>query len=234
VTPSEGPDPAVPFAFVDDVEHPALGPADRHHLERVRRLRPGDELVVGDGAGRHRRVRFGPDLEPIGAIVIARPPARPVTVAFALTKGDRPELVVQKLTELGVDRIIPFVGARTVVRWDPAKSDRNLDRLRVVAREAAAQAHRPWLPEVGRIAAAAEVVALPGLALAELGGAPVSAGLAAVAVGPEGGWSDEERAGASATVDLGPTVLRAETAALAAGTLLTALRDGRILDTHGG
>ena len=234
MSPLAGPDRRVPFAFVDDVDEPVLSAPDRHHLERVRRLRAGDELSVGDGRGRYRRVAFGPTLTPLDEVVAVGAPARPVTVAFALTKGDRPETVVQKLTELGVDRIVPFVAQRTVVRWDESKAARNAERLRVVAREAAAQAHRPRLPVVLEVTTFAAVVTEPGLALAEPGGAAITAATTAVAIGPEGGWSPEELAAAEATVDLGPTVLRAETAALAAGALLTALRDERVRDTEGG
>ena len=87
-----------------------------------------------------------------------------LTIGFALTKGDKPELVVQKLTELGVDRIVPFVAERSVVRWDDDKAARNVERWRAIAREAAAQAHRPWLPEVAEVRPFAEVVAAVGAA----------------------------------------------------------------------
>jgi 16S rRNA (uracil1498-N3)-methyltransferase len=234
VTPPSGPDRRVPFAFVEDLDEPVLSAAERHHLEHVRRLRAGDELSVGDGRGRYRRVAFGPTLRPRHAIMAVAPPSQPVTVAFALTKAGRPEIVVQKLTELGVDRIVPFVAGRTVVRWDESKAARNAERLRVVAREAAAQAHRPLLPDVLDVTTFAAVAAEPGLALAEPGGAALTAATVAVAVGPEGGWTPEELADAAATVELGPTVLRAETAAVAAGALLTALRDGRLRGTEGG
>jgi 16S rRNA (uracil1498-N3)-methyltransferase len=228
VTPVPGPDRSLAFAFVEDLDDPVLAPAERRHLERVRRLRRDEGLTVGDGAGRFRLVRFGPALEIDGPIVASPRPHPAVTVAFALTKGDRPELVVQKLTELGVDRVIPFVGERTVVRWDADKAGRNLERFRTVAREAAAQAHRPRLPEITPLTRFGEVLALPGLALAEPGGSPLAASVTAVAVGPEGGWTPEELRRVPVTVDLGPTVLRAETAALAAGTLLVAMRDGRV------
>jgi len=219
------PDRSVPFAFVDDVEHPALTDLEAHHLGRVRRLRPGDRLTVGDGRGRPRPVRFGDELAPAGDVVEAPRPAPAVTVAFALTKGDRPELVVQKLTELGVDVVVPFVAARTVVRWDPAKADRNLDRWRAIAREAAAQAHRAWLPEIRPVARFDEVAGLPGAAVARPDGAAPSLAHPAVLVGPEGGWDDAELAAALPGVRLGAHVLRAETAAIVAGALLTALRD---------
>ena len=198
MNPEPGPDRRLPFAFVDDLDQPVLSPPDRHHLERVRRLRSGDELSIGDGQGRHRRVRFGADLTPVDEIALVPAPARTVTVAFALTKGDRPEVVVQKLTELGVDRIVPFVAERSIVRWD-RRQDRPepLRVSRTIAREAAAQAHRAWLPAILDVATFADVVDAPGLALAEPGGDALSAATTAVAVGPEGGWSPEEIAASS-------------------------------------
>ena len=214
-----GPDRRWPFAFVDDLDAPELSPEDRHHLERVRRLRAGDPLTVGDGAGRFRPARFGPALEPAGDIVSSPGPSRPVTIAFALTKGDRPELVVQKLVEIGVERIVPFAAARTVVRWAPDKGARNLERWRAIAREAAAQAHRPHLPEIGAVTSFAEAAALPGATLADAGGEPLARGTTTLLVGPEGGWAPEEAAAGLPVVDLGPHVLRAETAALVAGAL---------------
>ncbi len=79
-----------------------------------------------------------------------------VTVAFALVKGERPEWVTQKLTELGVDTIVPFTAARSVVRWDDRKAAANRDRLERVAREAAMQSRRCWLPEVASVATFAD------------------------------------------------------------------------------
>jgi 16S rRNA (uracil1498-N3)-methyltransferase len=130
---------------------------------------------------------------------------------------------VQKLTELGVDRIIPIAAERSIVRWDEAKSARNVERWRAVARAAAMQSRRAWLPRVDDVTT---LGALPrGFALAHPDGGRLSLETPGVAVGPEGGWTDDEVAGAAALVDLGPTTLRAETAALAVGARLTALRD---------
>jgi 16S rRNA (uracil1498-N3)-methyltransferase len=225
------PDRRLPFAFVDDLDDPVLAPADRHHLKRVRRVRPGDTVTVGDGAGRFRVVTFGTALTVGGEVEVAPPPGPPVVIAFALTKGDKPELVVQKLVEIGVDRILPFVAERSVVRWDPAKAARNVERWRAIAREAAAQAHRPWLAEVADVAPFAEVAAAvgsgPGTALAhpdapaatpeDAAGAPTS-----VLVGPEGGWSAAEESAVGRWVGLGPHILRAETAAIVAGSRIVA------------
>lgn len=219
-----GPDPSIPFALVDDLAAPALGDADRHHLERVRRLRAGTPLTVGDGAGSFRRVTFGPHLTVAGPVESVPTPVPPVTVGFALTKGDKPELVVQKLTEIGVDVIVPFVAERSITRWDGEKAARNIERWRAIAREACAQAHRAHLPVVTGVATFAEAAGA-GAVLAHQDGdvQPVAAGVP-VLVGPEGGWSPAELAAVAGRVRLGANVLRAETAALVAGTLLVAAR----------
>src|SRR5690606_14978394 len=74
-----------PHLFVTDLEHPELTPADRHHLERVLRLRAGDDLTVGDGDGRWRMVRFAHPLDVAGPILQAPPLSPQLTVAVALT-----------------------------------------------------------------------------------------------------------------------------------------------------
>jgi 16S rRNA (uracil1498-N3)-methyltransferase len=214
--------------LVADVAAPKLDDDDRHHLERVLRLRAGDPLTVGDGAGAWRTCRLGAETDPVGEIQRVARPAVSLTVAFALIKGGRPEFVVQKLTELGVDSIVPFVAARSIVRWDDEKAARHLERFRRVAREAVMQSRQPWLPTVDPVADFSTVAALPGAAMADRGGNPVSLGTPTVLVGPEGGWSDEERDAGVPRVALGPAVLRAETAAVAAGTLLGALRAGLV------
>jgi 16S rRNA (uracil1498-N3)-methyltransferase len=219
--------------FVADVAVPVLDEADRHHLERVLRLRPGETVTVGDGAGAVRRCVFatGGALEPTGAVEVTPRPAPELTVGFALVKGDRPEWIVQKLTECGIDRIVPFVAARSVVRWEGDKAAKAVERLRRVSREAAMQSRQAHLPVVAEVTALADLVGAPGgpPAFADAGGEPPSLAHPWVVVGPEGGWSEEERAMAATRVGFGPAILRAETAALAAGVLLTALR-AKIVD----
>jgi 16S rRNA (uracil1498-N3)-methyltransferase len=223
-------DEAGPLAFVTDLERPVLEPADRHHLERVLRLRTGDPLTVADGEGRWRPCRFGPSIDPTGEPRELPAAAPALTVCFGLVKGDRPELIVQKLTELGVDRIVPFAAGRSVVRWDVVRAERNTTRLRAVARAAAAQCHRPRLPEIPGLATFAGLAALPGAARCDRHGDAPSLDQPVLLVGPEGGWTDDERAAELPVVGLGEHVLRAETAAVAAGTLLTALRAGLLRD----
>lgn len=218
-----------PFAFVADLAVPVLSAEDHHHLARVRRLRDGDPLVLGDGGGRWRRARFAGDHpEPIGDVALAPRPRPEVAVAFALVKGSKPELVVQKLTELGIDRIRPFVAARSVVRWDADRSAAAAVRLARVAREAAMQSRRAWSPAVEAVAGFAEVAALAGACRADRGGDPPSLDHPLVLTGPEGGWAPEEVAVDLPVVDLGDAVLRAETAAIAAGAVLGALRSGLV------
>ncbi len=215
-----------PHAFVDDLHRPALEDGDRHHLARVVRLRPGDPLTVCDGAGRWRPCRFGPELDPTGEIAAVPRPVPAITVAFALVKGDRPEQITAKLTELGIDVIRPFAAARSVVRWEHARAVPATERLRRVAREAAMQCRRCWLPEVHPPGTFAAVAALPGAVRAERGGPPVTLLRPTVLVGPEGGWSPEEAAADLPVAGLGTHVLRAETAAICAAALLSAARAG--------
>jgi len=224
-----GPDGG-PHVFVDDLDEPVLDPEDRHHLARVLRVRPGDSLTVSDGRGRWRPVRFGDDLELVGPPVAVPAPQPALTIGFALVKGGRPELVVQKLTELGIDRITPFVAERSVVRWDDDRSERHVERLRKVAREAAMQSRRCYLPEVSPLVAFTDLVAddRGAVALSERGGQPPSLLCRTVLIGPEGGWSRSELALCLPTVALGDQVLRAETASITAGGVLTALRSGLV------
>lgn len=193
------------------------------------RLRAGDELTVSDGAGSRLRCRFGPALEPAGEVELLPRPLPEITVAFAVVKGQRPEWAVQKLTEIGVDRIVPLLAARSVVRWPPGEAGAQLSRLRRVAREASMQSRRVWLPVIAGVVGVEDLAAAPGTALAHPGGGPPALDRPVVAVGPEGGWDDGELASAPAVVGLGPSVLRTETAAVVAGTLLCALRSGVVM-----
>ncbi len=213
-----------PHAFVGDLDVPRLSEDDHHHLARALRLRDGDPLTVSDGRGRWRPCRFGTPLVPEGEIRTVGRPAPVLTIGFALTKGPaRPELVVQKLTELGIDRIVPFRAAHSVARWEDDRAPKNLARLRRIAREAAMQSRRVWLPEIAELADFAELAADGDAVRAQRGGAPLTGDHTTVLIGPEGGWSATER-DRLGEVDLAEHVLRAETAAIAAATLMAAAR----------
>jgi 16S rRNA (uracil1498-N3)-methyltransferase len=241
----------VAHVFVEDLARPVLEERDVHHFSRVLRLRAGEAVSASDGLGGTQVCQWAGSalLSPVGEVEYEARPAPLLTVAFSLTKGDHPEWAVQKLTEAGVDRIIVMTTERSVVRWAPATAARQLQRLREVARQAAMQSRRAWLPVVegpvafsavvggagaelaagaGPAAARAELAAGAELALAVPGAGPLTLAAPTVLIGPEGGWTDAELAAVAHHVGLGPHVLRAETAALAAGLLLSALRAGLV------
>jgi 16S rRNA (uracil1498-N3)-methyltransferase len=219
-----------PLVYVEDLEHPALRLDDHHHLARVRRVRNGDPLILGDGVGSWRTARMADEApEPTGPVRYCEHQAPTIGVAFALVKGSKPELAVQKLTELGVDWICPFEAARSVVRWDEGKAESAQARLNKVAREAAMQSRQPWLPMVEPVATFAAVAGIEGACLAERGGEAPSLDRPVILVGPEGGWEHHELEVELPRVSLSTGVLRAETAAIVAGALLVALRAGRVV-----
>jgi 16S rRNA (uracil1498-N3)-methyltransferase len=121
------------------------------------------------------------------------------------------------------------VAERSVVRWDQDKAVRNQVRLNSVARQAAMQSRRCWLPTVRPLATFTEVAALPGSVAADRDGEPPSLEHPTVLVGPEGGWSPAERERLPARVRLGDLVLRAETAAIVASATLSQLRAGLVM-----
>jgi 16S rRNA (uracil1498-N3)-methyltransferase len=208
--------------LVEDLDAPAVGDDVAHHLWRVLRLRDGEAVTVTDGQGAWRPCRVsGRDLEVVGPIVVSVRPVA-ITIAVAIPKQDRPEWVVQKLTELGVDRIVFLHAERSVVRWEAERAERHLVRLRRVAVDAAMQSRRVWLPDVLGPVDAREVLAT--MPAADPTGRALGPSDVAVAVGPEGGWTADELALARDVVTLGDNVLRIETAALAGGVRLTALR----------
>ncbi len=219
---------AGPLFFVEDLAQPQLADDDRHHAERVLRLRVGEQLTLSDGRGGSRQARWtagGPEVD--GEISTEPRPEAELTVCFALVKGAKPELVVQKLCELGIDRIVPFVAERSVVRWDDAKADRAVDRLNTVARGAAMQSRRVWLPQVNAVTTFANVAVAPSV-LAEPAGRPPTTADRCVLIGPEGGWSDTERDVPLERVGFGRNVMRAETAAIAVAAIVVALREGLV------
>ncbi|HYH50586.1 MAG TPA: RsmE family RNA methyltransferase [Acidimicrobiia bacterium] len=233
--------PAAAHLFVDSAGHLTdtleVTGEDGHHLARVLRLRAGETVTAADGAGVWRPYEVG-EVQPSGAVVLtalAAADREPVlsprlAVAFALTKGDKPELVIQKLTELGVDRIVPVIAERSISRPDATKAAVLADRWRRIVREAARQCRRATLPAVAELAPLPSLAGHPGLVVAERGGRPVDAlreppgGELLVVVGPEGGLAPGEAESLApwGRVDLGPNILRAETAAIAAAASFSA------------
>lgn len=200
----------------------ALESSMEHHLNRVLRLGEGEYVSVSDGAGRWRLagvIYAGGSLalEPAGPVVAKRRLHPPLTIATAIPKGDRVDWLVQKAVEIGVDTVQLLHTERSVVRWKAERAAKQVERLNRIAHEAARQSRRVWLPEVQPPVPVLDVLA--SSVVAEPGGRNVAAGDTSIAIGPEGGWSPRELANASARVQLGPNVLRTETAALVAATL---------------
>jgi 16S rRNA (uracil1498-N3)-methyltransferase len=214
-----------------------LDAAGRHYLVDVLRLEPGSGVEVFDGRGALYEGRIEPGFErlALGPRRDAPPGGAPIQLALALAKGEKVDLVVQKATELGVARIVPWAAERSVVRLEGERAEDRAGRWRRIAEEAARQCGRADVPEVRSPATLGELVAelppgyLPTVFHGE-GGAPIArlpdaAGVVAI-VGPEGGLTPAElgtleRAGA-VRASLGPRTLRAETAAIAAVALLQA------------
>lgn len=222
------------------------GPEGRHAVS-VRRLAPGEEIVLTDGTGRGAygvvAAVSGKDVLDVEVRELrAEPePAVRITVVQALPKGDRGELAVETMTEAGVDAVVPWAAARCVTQWRGERGAKALAKWRSTAREAAKQARRLQFPSVADLMTTRQVAELLSGAdfagvLHEEGSAALAAaplpttGSLVLVVGPEGGVSPEEiaafaAAGAGA-FRLGPTVLRTSTAGVAAASLLLG-RTGR-------
>ncbi len=193
-----------------------------HHLRRVLRLRDGEQVSVTDGGGRWLLACVRVDgssltLEASSEIVTEAPRVDPFTLAVAMPKGDRLDWLVQKVTELGVDRLTLLHADRSVVRWKPDRVDSQLVRLRRIADEACRQSRRVWRVEIDAPVEASGVLA--HFVVAEPGGRHLDSADRSVAIGPEGGWSPDELDLARDLVSLGSNILRTETAAVAATTL---------------
>ncbi len=216
---------AHPLVFVDHLDTPVLGDEDYHHLTRSLRLKDGSAISVSDGQGRWCRGRLGAVVEAAGPVVEVGRPTWPIAVAFAPMKAQRPEWIVQKLTELGVDHIIPLRTERSVVRWDADRAGRQTERWVKTIREAAMQSRQVRLPTFEPVSDVHAVLARhPYAALADPEGVPVGAGDRMLLIGPEGGWGAEERRGAGLR-SLPGGILRAETACIVAATMLANLRN---------
>jgi 16S rRNA (uracil1498-N3)-methyltransferase len=231
-------------ALADGPELHLRGDEGRH-AARVKRLGAGEEILVSDGVGTLLEcvvagvVDDGLRLTVRARRTVPRPDPRIVAVQ-ALPKGDRAELAVEVLTELGVDEIVPWAASRSIAQWHGSRGDKALDKWRRTAREAAKQIRRAWVPTVAPLASTAEVAArltaATGLVLHESAAQSLAAfalpdaGDICVVIGPEGGISADElevfaAAGATA-VRLGQPVLRTSTAGAAALAALSA-RIGR-------
>lgn len=209
---------------------------EAHHAVVVRRLRVGEQVTLADGMGivatgevaQTSKRAF--DVQ-VTAVDEVAEPSPSMTVVQALPKGDRGELAVEVLTEIGAGQIVPWAAARSVAVWKGERAAKSHAKWQITAREAAKQARRAWHPVVPPLATTADAedlvrsadlaVVLHEDATEPIGAIAVpDAGEIVVVVGPEGGLTDDEvaafvAAGAVA-VRLGDEVLRTSTAGVAA------------------
>lgn len=222
-----------------------LAGEEGRHAARVRRIGPGEAVLVSDGRGHVAECLVSAaQQDRLELAVLARrtlaPPSPRLVVVQALAKGDRAELAVELLTELGADEIVPWAAARSITQWRDERGAKALLRWRSTAREATKQSRRAWVPTVAECAGTAAIVALletaPGLVLHEQASDSLARcelpedGSLVLVVGPEGGITPEELAAFIAAgarpARLGDQVLRTSTAGAAALAALS-VRLGR-------
>jgi len=220
-----------------------LDGAEGHHAADVQRLRVGEVVTLGDGRGGTAFAsvvavgRGRIDVTITGRAHVERPDPRLVVVQ-GIAKGDRGELAVQAMTEIGVDEIVPWAASRSVAQWRGERGAKSRDKWTATAREAAKQARRPWVPPVAgdpdcstkqvadRLSDAAAAFVLHEGAADRLTTAELPrTGEIVLVVGPEGGISEAEldvfTAAGAATARIGESVLRTSTAGVAALSVLS-------------
>lgn len=221
----------------------ALTGEEGRHAADVARVRTGEQILIGDGAGvlAHATVdtvargRIDARVQRVATHARREPE---LVLVQALAKGDRDLMAVESATELGVDAILPWQAARSVSVWSgAAKRERGREKWRARAVAAAKQSRRPWVPVVeglhttpdlvGAVAAADLALVLHEAATTPIGAVELpERGRVVLVVGPEGGIADQELADLTAagarSVRLGPEVLRTSTAGPAAVAAISA------------
>lgn len=238
---------APPSAFTPGFDGVILASDEARHLRDVLRLKPGDEVYVFDGAGKEFRCRVEESRHDTAQLKVISEvePARPespllLTLAVALLKGEKFDLVVQKATELGVARVVPVVTKHADIRLrDESDGAKRVARWQRIALEAAKQSGRAIVPEVTSPIVFESLIQqrseapVQGLMFSERDGEPIlearkdlpaNPSWLTALIGSEGGWADEEIAAAREAgwqiVTLGGRTLRAETAAITVAALL--------------
>ncbi|HEY0645412.1 MAG TPA: 16S rRNA (uracil(1498)-N(3))-methyltransferase [Nocardioides sp.] len=242
---------SLPVHLVESLDGAGIGSRvevtgdEAHHAVAVRRLREGEQVVLTDGRGTSVTGRVASTGKrvftvEVGSVSTEPRPEPAVTVVQALPKGERGELAVEVLTEVGVDRIVPWAASRSVAVWKGERAAKSHAKWQATAREAAKQSRRSWLPTVAPLASTTDLAALVAEAdlavvLHEDATDPLSAvdvparGRILVVVGPEGGIAPDElaalaNAGAQG-VRLGAEVLRTSTAGVVAVAALLSRTD---------
>jgi 16S rRNA (uracil1498-N3)-methyltransferase len=225
-----------------------LSPEESHHLVTVNRARAGDTVTAFDGRGNEWICTLADTDRKAARLEVrfaqkAKPLPYHITLGQALPKGGFMDAIVRKATELGAARIVPLESERTQVHLDEDRSDRKIEKWQTAALEAAKQCGNPWLPEIAPVTAATAFMAssrgydLKLIASLQPGAKPLKAVLSAFQaamgrprevlwlIGPEGDFTPAELSQAASfgfePITLGPLVLRCETAAVYALSVLS-------------
>lgn len=230
---------SLPYFLAEDPSAGKLDGPEGRHAVTVKRIQVGEHIVLTDGRGTVAEVEVtqlaGKD-HMAGKVVELRevPRSRPtVTVVQAVPKSERAELAVDLATQGGADEIVPWISHRTIARWQGAKVDKNVEKWRATAREAAKQARRAWIPDVREPVTTPQLAEMigdsPALVLHEDAETKISevnldVDRLFLIVGPEGGIGEDELALLDAeSVKLGSEVLRTASAAFAGLSAIGAL-----------
>lgn len=226
---------APPKAFNFTKQSVTLTADEARHLREVLRLKPGDTVSVFDGEGKEFAARVVQARREFAELALdeeiktARPESPlQITLAVALLKGEKFDLVVQKATELGVNKIVPLITRYADIKLrDQSDAAKRVARWQRIALEAAKQSGRAVVPEVSLPVTFASLLDVSCVLFSERGGhglTQMETDQITAIIGSEGGWSDEEieqaRAAGAQIVTLGGRILRAETAAITAAALL--------------
>ena len=211
----------LPHIFMKSLEDPIMSKTDIHYLKNVKRLRTGSYFTATDGNGAWRTFELQrSSVFPIASAEYCENERSTSELFISVTKSGKPELITQKLTELGVSAITFFFSERSVPKWSAEKIKKNKERLITVSRSALAQSKGVWLPSLEIGGNFEEVILKGDIPLAHRTAERIGPDIRRIAIGPEGGWSDTELSSVHSKFSLHRSNLRSETAAITAAALL--------------
>ncbi len=224
------------FLYTDDLKSCRITTEAYHHLFNVLRIKTGEKIILSDGDGNWRLCSIanptatkGLNLVALNTEVKVPQPENKVAVGFAITKPANSDTTVQKLTELRIRNIYPFISERTPIKVDPNTKEKLFDRFSKISLSAGEQSRNPYLSKIHPIVHFAELTARfkDSAAILQPGYAKIDKlsleGINILLIGPEGGFSQKELETVQCKFSLGGTILRSETAAITVGAILTYL-----------
>lgn len=225
------------FVYVKDLNSCQLDQESYHHLKNVLRIKDKEYAIISDGKGKWRLCESNllktepnkSDLIPISEICSINTEHHNISIGFSITKTSNSELCVQKLTELGIKNIVPFISDRTTIKLNGQTEIKLHSRFLKIAKSAGEQSRNPYLPNISSITTFKQIVSDLGtkVAIMDKQGKSLTSELIAtkdiLLIGPEGGFSQKELEKVKDKFTLGQTVLRSETATIATAALVNYL-----------